>query len=91
MVTTHLLISGKVQGVFYRASAKETADRLNLRGWIRNTKKGNVEALVTGDNPSVQAFITWCKTGPKNARVKEIKVSAHDRIDFEDFRISPSA
>jgi acylphosphatase len=49
MITVHLLIEGEVQGVFYRATAKEIADKLGITGWIKNTWEGNVEAMVTGN------------------------------------------
>lgn len=69
-----LKISGKVQGVFYRASAKQIADELKVKGWIRNTGSGNVEAFVTGEELLVEQFINWCKQGPPMADVKEIIV-----------------
>lgn len=48
MPTFHLLIKGKVQGIFYRASAKETADKTGITGWVKNTPEGDVEAVATG-------------------------------------------
>lgn len=78
MTTTHLLISGKVQGVFYRASAKKMADQLGVKGWIRNKPDGNVEAMVQGDDNILNRFIAWCKTGPNGARVSSVQVTAKD-------------
>jgi acylphosphatase len=72
MPTHHLLVTGKVQGVFYRGSAKETADDLGITGWIKNTEEGDVEAVVTGSQSQLQAFIGWCKNGPPSANVSEV-------------------
>ncbi len=71
----HLLISGRVQGVFYRYTAVKVASRLNLRGWIKNLPDGRVEAIAVGDLSSVESFITWCREGPPGAIVAEVKVS----------------
>lgn len=67
-------ISGKVQGVFYRASAKEQADALQVEGWVKNEPDETVSAYVSGDEENVQAFIRWCRTGPPGAQVKDIKI-----------------
>ena len=72
MPTIHLLIKGKVQGVFYRATAKKVADKLKLTGWIKNTKDDNVEATITGDEDKLQEFIKWSKTGPDKAKVEDV-------------------
>jgi len=56
--TVHLVISGKVQGVFYRASAKEQAEKLQINGWVKNTKEGNVEVLASGSEESLLKFTT---------------------------------
>lgn len=78
MTITHLLISGKVQGVFYRVSAKKIADQLGVKGWIRNTPDGNVEALVQGDDDIVNRFIAWCHKGPDGAQVSSVQVAKKD-------------
>lgn len=75
MSTIHLLIKGKVQGVYYRASAKEAADRLGISGWVKNTREGHVEALASGSAENLQQFIAWCKRGPEQAVVSEVIVS----------------
>ena len=72
MPTIHLLIKGKVQGVYYRASAKEVADRLRVTGWIKNTREGHVEVLASGSEEDVRRFATWCKRGPERADVSEV-------------------
>lgn len=70
-----LRITGRVQGVGYRAWAIETAARLGLHGWVRNRGDGSVEALVIGGDDSVAAMIELCRTGPFAARVTEVLVS----------------
>jgi acylphosphatase len=72
MKTVHLLVRGKVQGVYYRASAKQVADQLDLRGWVRNTPEGHVEIVASGSGINVDRFIEWCWRGPSSADVKEV-------------------
>ncbi len=87
MPTIHLLIKGKVQGVFYRATSKKIADKLNLTGWIKNTINDNVEATVTGDQEQLQQFINWCKNGPEKAKVKNVVITKKPETPFIDFEI----
>lgn len=87
MATIHLLIKGKVQGVFYRASAKEKAEELALTGWIKNTDNGDVEALVSGNADSLESFIDWCKKGPEKAMVTNVDVNPSEDQSFERFSI----
>ncbi len=87
MPSIHLLIKGKVQGVFYRASAKKIAEKLNLTGWIRNTEQGDVEAMVTGTQLKLQEFINWCKQGSENAKVEDVIVTEQQEITFKKFEI----
>jgi acylphosphatase len=69
----HVVISGRVQGVWYRASTKTKADELGLTGWVKNTTKGDVEAVFEGEEPVVNEMITWCWKGPPLAQVTTIK------------------
>ena len=71
----HLRVTGRVQGVGYRAWALETASRLGLRGWVRNRSDGTVEALVIGAEDAVAAMIEACREGPFAARVTEVQIS----------------
>ena len=87
MPTVHLLIKGKVQGVFYRATAKGVAQTLDLCGWIKNTSEGHVEAIVSGSEKSLHQFIEWCKKGPEKAVVTIINVTSVTEQAFADFRI----
>ena len=87
MPTVHLLISGKVQGVFYRATAKELAERLKLDGWIKNTKEGNVEILASGPSQDLLKFTEWCKIGPEDAVVSNVEVTDSSENPEKGFRI----
>jgi acylphosphatase len=87
MLTTYLLIKGKVQGVYYRATAKEVAQQLALTGWVKNTKEGNVEATVSGPPAAIEQFITWCKKGPKQAIVTTVETKVLEEQTFEAFTI----
>jgi acylphosphatase len=81
-----LRITGRVQGVGYRAWAIETAARLGLRGWVRNRGDGSVEALVIGAKDAVTAMIEACRDGPFAARVTEVAVSEAADDGSDGFR-----
>ncbi len=87
MKTIHLLIKGKVQGVFYRATAKKVAEQLGINGWIKNTKEGNVEVIVTGNEERLNEFLNWCKQGPKDAKVTEVVLTTKNPEAFNGFSI----
>jgi acylphosphatase len=87
METVHLLISGKVQGVFFRDSSKKVAQQLNITGWIKNRKDEKVEAMISGNEKDVKAFVDWCKSGPDRAEVEEVIVSKKEQAHFRRFEI----
>lgn len=74
MHQAHLLISGKVQGVFYRASCEEVALKYGLKGWVRNLPTGQVEVLAQGEKEKIEKLIEWCRKGPPHASVSGVKV-----------------
>jgi len=83
-----LLISGKVQGVFFRESARQEAERLGVTGWVRNLADGRVEALVEGGKDAVDAFVQWCHRGPPRARVDGVAVKdAAPTGEFPSFTV----
>lgn len=70
----HVLISGYVQGVFFRANTREMADFYKLTGWVRNAQGGGVEAVFEGDEENIKSMIQWCHKGPDGAEVKHVEV-----------------
>ncbi len=83
-----LIISGRVQGVFFRAYTKEVADSLGLKGFVRNLKDGSVEVIAVGDEDRIKKFIAWCKKGPRNAKVEDVKIKYTEiKEDFKEFEI----
>ena len=84
----HLLIKGKVQGVFYRATAKTVAKTIGVTGWIKNTDEGYVEAIVAGTDSQLQKFIDWCRQGPSGAIITNVSVKEIAEELFEKFSIS---
>jgi len=87
MKTVRLTITGKVQGVFYRATAKDVADLTGVKGWVRNLPDNNVEITVTATEESLQKFINWCKQGPPKAKVEDVIVEELQFEEFNGFRI----
>ena len=87
MKTIRLTIKGKVQGVFYRATAKDVADLTGIKGWVRNLPDNNVEIIATASEELLQKFINWCKQGPPKAKVEEVIVEDIDLEEFNGFRI----
>ncbi len=69
-----IIISGHVQGVFFRKCAEEIAIKYRLLGWIRNNASGQVEALIQGNEDACQQFISWCYKGSPSARVSDVHV-----------------
>ncbi len=87
MQTVHLLISGKVQGVFFRAQASHVAERYKIKGWIKNTNDEKVEALITGEVANVDEFVKWCKTGPEEAKVENVSISQMPETKFDNYYV----
>lgn len=84
----HLIISGFVQGVFFRASTRDTASRLGLKGWVRNMPDGNVEAVLEGPASKLQEAIAWCQKGPPGASVTHVEETWMDSTgEFDSFDI----
>ncbi len=75
-VSAHVVFSGIVQGVFFRANTRREALRLGLKGWVRNLPDGTVEAWIEGDRPNIDGLIAYCQTDIPIARV--------DRVDVEE-------
>ena len=73
-VRAHVIIRGRVQGVFYRASCRNEGGRLDLQGWVKNLPDGGVEAVAEGPRDRVDRWLMWCRRGPGMARVEEVNV-----------------
>jgi acylphosphatase len=83
-----VLISGKVQGVFFRFNTKKNADELGLSGWVKNTKDGKVEALFEGDEKDIYKMIEWCSKGPSNSKVTKVDVFKKKYVkEYNNFSI----
>lgn len=81
-------IEGKVQGVFFRASAREQARARNLGGWVRNCPDGTVEAVLEGPADDVEEVVEWAHQGPKSAQVQNINVQwMEPKGDVQTFEV----
>lgn len=82
-----LIIHGRVQGVFFRASTMETAFSLGLTGWVRNRPEGTVETVAEGPAADIERFVKWCHGGPRSARVDKVEqersTALGDMVGFE--------
>ena len=87
----HVLISGRVQGVFFRQSAVEEAQRLGVAGWVRNRADGRVEAEAEGVDEAVEAFVTFCRRGPDRARVEGVMVRERPLLGATHFVLEQTA
>lgn len=72
-VAVRVKVYGKVQGVFFRSSMKEVADRLGVDGWVKNMSDGTVEAVVAGEEEKVREVVEWCRRGPPLAKVTKVE------------------
>ncbi len=87
-VRARAIVSGRVQGVFFRMETKRAADRLDVDGWVRNLKDGTVEAVFEGDQDRVEAAVDWCRQGPPHAAVADVDVTWQDYTgEFNGFKI----
>ena len=88
MKRVHVYISGRVQGVFFRAETQRAAQGFNLTGWVRNMADGRVEALFEGADENVDKMIAWCHIGPPAARVEKVLIEEETYTgEFHDFSI----
>ncbi len=86
-MTVRLEIKGKVQGVFFRATARKVAEKNDLKGWIKNKGNGDVEAVISGETENVNKFVEWSKKGPENAIVDEVIFIILEEAVFKDFNV----
>lgn len=84
----HVVIEGRVQGVFFRAATRDEARQRGLTGWVRNLPDGRVEALFEGDKRALEAMLAWCHLGPPYAYVDRVEADWQPyQGDLADFRV----
>ncbi len=83
----HVFVSGKVQGVYFRANTRDTAREEGVDGWVRNLRDGRVEAVFEGREDGVEELVDWCHEGSPAARVDDVEVEYEDPEGLEGFEI----
>lgn len=84
----NIIVHGRVQGVFYRARAKEKAIELELNGWVKNRFDGTVEIVAEGDKEDLERLVDWSQHGPKHAHVTKVEAEWQPFVDeFSDFTV----
>ena len=87
----HVLVSGRVQGVFFRVETRYEATKRNVDGWVKNTHDNRVEAIFEGQKEAVEKMIEFCRKGPTGAKVTDVSVKWETYTgDFRDFKIRSS-
>ena len=86
-IRAHVFVSGRVQGVYYRATTRDTARERGVDGWVRNLDDGRVEAVFEGPEAAVESMLEWCHTGSPKARVDDVSVEYGDPDGVEGFDI----
>lgn len=89
--TVHVLIKGRVQGVWYRGWTVQQASARGLMGWVRNLTDGRVEAVFSGPPAAVDAMIESCRRGPPGARVTGLDMGPSTELGFHGFHQRPTA
>ncbi len=87
MISVHVRVSGRVQGVFYRAFTKDRAAELGIKGWVRNIPGSGVEAVLEGERQKVGELLKRMKSGPSGAMVLGMELSELEFKGYEDFEI----
>ncbi|MCK5611663.1 acylphosphatase [Candidatus Pacearchaeota archaeon] len=85
--SVRVYINGTVQGVFFRAFIKESAEKLNLKGFVRNLEDGRIEVFLEGGIDDVAEMIEVCKKGPKHSMIRDVEIKPETFQDFKEFKI----
>ena len=85
--SVRIYITGTVQGMFFRQFIKDNADKIKVKGYVRNLEDGRVEVFIEGDRDKVDSMIEVCKTGPKHANIRNIEEKEEPYQDFKEFNI----
>ena len=84
----HVIISGRVQGVWFRANTRQKAEQLGVTGWVRNTHDGCVEAIFEGEENCVEEMLEWCNHGPPLAKIENVEIKKQNPTNcFDGFSI----
>jgi|WetSurMetagenome_2_1015567.scaffolds.fasta_scaffold744625_1 acylphosphatase len=84
----YLIVSGRVQGVWFRESTRLTAEELKIKGWVKNRSDGTVEIIAEGMEPNIKKFVEWCHEGPPHAVVSSVKETTQEfKGEFDSFNI----
>lgn len=86
-VRAHVFVSGRVQGVYYRATTRDTAEQVGVDGWVRNLDDGRVEAVFEGDPDAVETMLEWCHEGSSAASVSDVDVEWETAEGLEGFTV----
>jgi len=86
-VRAHVYVSGRVQGVFYRATTRDEARSRGIEGWVRNLDDGRVEAVFEGPRATVEGMVEWCREGSPQARVSDVEVEYGEPEGLTSFGI----
>jgi acylphosphatase len=87
-IRVRVVVSGRVQGVFFRARCAEEARRLDVGGWVRNLPDSRVEAVFEGAEPQVDRMIDWCRRGPPGAQVDSVQTEAQEPLGATSFTVA---
>ena len=90
MIAKNIRINGLVQGVFFRATTKEKADELGIKGWVRNCRRRNdgVKIFAEGDEESMKKFLDWCHEGTSGAQVEEVEIADAKEENSTSFEVT---
>lgn len=86
-MTLHIKVHGRVQGVWFRASAQERARELEITGWVQNAADGSVEIHAEGESDNLDRFVEWCRQGPPAARVSKVDLESVAPEEMQSFDI----
>lgn len=87
IICVHVFITGIVQGVGYRYSTAQEAQKLGIKGWVRNLRDGRVEAIFEGEEPLVKQMVQWCYQGPRSAKVTDVTVETIETQGYQGFEL----
>jgi acylphosphatase len=87
VIRRRAVVHGRVQGVFFRDTARRMARSHGLVGWVRNTPEGTVEAVFEGEADAVESMLRWCEEGPRGATVERVDVTDEEPEGLAEFRI----